>query len=103
MGDNASREAFNIIGRRIIQVAQAMSLFRAFLLQRWLTFPRTKWSSDRRPLKSSLGRMSRLLPGWEGEGNELCGDTGVGGDLHADLPPFFCDFIKVFIFSRSDS
>lgn len=52
------REAFNIIGRRIIQVAQAMSLTEDVLAAALADhLPEDKWSSDkRRPLKSSLGR-----------------------------------------------
>ncbi|KAI4533094.1 hypothetical protein MG293_016113 [Ovis ammon polii] len=51
------REAFNIIGRRIIQVAQAMSLTEDVLAAALADhLPEDKWSSDkRRPLKSSLG------------------------------------------------
>ncbi|XP_010640619.1 GPI transamidase component PIG-S isoform X2 [Fukomys damarensis] len=51
------REAFNIIGRRIIQVAQAMSLTEDVLAAALADHLREdKWSSDkRRPLKSSLG------------------------------------------------
>ncbi|KAF3816611.1 hypothetical protein GH733_013959 [Mirounga leonina] len=51
------REAFNIVGRRVIQVAQAMSLTEAVLAAALADhLPEDKWSSDkRRPLKSSLG------------------------------------------------
>ncbi|XP_068385900.1 GPI transamidase component PIG-S isoform X2 [Eschrichtius robustus] len=51
------REAFNIIGRRVIQVAQAMSLTEDVLAAALADhLPEDKWSSDkRRPLKSSLG------------------------------------------------
>uniref|UniRef100_A0A8C0AKP3 Phosphatidylinositol glycan anchor biosynthesis class S n=1 Tax=Bos mutus grunniens TaxID=30521 RepID=A0A8C0AKP3_BOSMU len=51
------REAFNIIGRRIIQVVQAMSLTEDVLAAALADhLPEDKWSSDkRRPLKSSLG------------------------------------------------
>ncbi|XP_004857050.1 GPI transamidase component PIG-S isoform X1 [Heterocephalus glaber] len=51
------REAFNIIGRRIIQVAQTMSLTEDVLAAALADhLPEDKWSSDkRRPLKSSLG------------------------------------------------
>nr|BAE20638.1 unnamed protein product [Mus musculus] len=51
------REAFNIIGRRIVQVAQAMSLTEDVLAAALADhLPEDKWSSDkRRPLKSSLG------------------------------------------------
>ena len=59
------REAFNIIGRRIIQVVQAMSLTEDVLAAALADhLPEDKWSSDkRRPLKSGLGRMTWLLPG----------------------------------------
>lgn len=68
------REAFNIIGRRIIQVAQAMSLTEDVLAAALADhIPEDKWSSDkRRPLKSSLGEVTGLGCG-KGEGNELCG------------------------------
>uniref|UniRef100_A0A2K5EHV8 Phosphatidylinositol glycan anchor biosynthesis class S n=1 Tax=Aotus nancymaae TaxID=37293 RepID=A0A2K5EHV8_AOTNA len=51
------REAFNIIGRRIIQVAQAMSLTEDVLAAALADhLPEDKWSAEkRRPLKSSLG------------------------------------------------
>ncbi|XP_019279329.2 GPI transamidase component PIG-S [Panthera pardus] len=51
------REAFNIVGRRVIQVAQAMSLTEDVLAAALADhLPEDKWSSDkRRPLKSSLG------------------------------------------------
>ncbi|XP_073653214.1 GPI transamidase component PIG-S isoform X2 [Tursiops truncatus] len=51
------REAFNIIGHRVIQVAQAMSLTEDVLAAALADhLPEDKWSSDkRRPLKSSLG------------------------------------------------
>ncbi|XP_023575749.1 GPI transamidase component PIG-S isoform X2 [Octodon degus] len=51
------REALNIIGHRIIQVAQAMSLTEDVLAAALADhLPEDKWSSDkRRPLKSSLG------------------------------------------------
>uniref|UniRef100_A0A8C2M2V0 Phosphatidylinositol glycan anchor biosynthesis, class S n=1 Tax=Cricetulus griseus TaxID=10029 RepID=A0A8C2M2V0_CRIGR len=51
------REALNIIGRRIIQIAQAMSLTEDVLAAALADhLPEDKWSSDkRRPLKSSLG------------------------------------------------
>ncbi|XP_048221483.1 GPI transamidase component PIG-S [Perognathus longimembris pacificus] len=50
-------EAFNIIGRRVIQVAQAMSLTEDVLAAALADhLPENKWNSDnRRPLKSSLG------------------------------------------------
>uniref|UniRef100_A0A2K6SWE1 Phosphatidylinositol glycan anchor biosynthesis class S n=1 Tax=Saimiri boliviensis boliviensis TaxID=39432 RepID=A0A2K6SWE1_SAIBB len=51
------REAFNIIGRRIVQVAQAMSLTEDVLAAALADhLPEDKWSAEkRRPLKSSLG------------------------------------------------
>ncbi|XP_062072515.1 GPI transamidase component PIG-S [Lepus europaeus] len=51
------REALNIMGRRIIQVAQAMSLTEDVLAAALADhLPEDKWSSDkRRPLKSSSG------------------------------------------------
>ncbi|XP_036925596.1 GPI transamidase component PIG-S [Sturnira hondurensis] len=51
------RQAFNIIGRRIVQIAQAMSLNEDVLAAALADhLPEDKWSSDkRRPLKSSLG------------------------------------------------
>ncbi|TEA28530.1 hypothetical protein DBR06_SOUSAS2010166 [Sousa chinensis] len=57
------REAFNIIGHRVIQVAQAMSLTEDVLAAALADhLPEDKWSSDkRRPLKSSLGRHSVFL------------------------------------------
>uniref|UniRef100_A0A2K5K4X8 GPI transamidase component PIG-S n=1 Tax=Colobus angolensis palliatus TaxID=336983 RepID=A0A2K5K4X8_COLAP len=50
------REAFNIIGRRIVQVAQAMSLTEDVLAAALADhLPEDKWSAEkRRPLKSSL-------------------------------------------------
>lgn len=62
------REAFNIIGRRIIQVAQAMSLTEDVLAAALADhLPEDKWSSDkRRPLKSSLGEVTAWLQ--EGRG-----------------------------------
>lgn len=59
------REAFNIIGRRIIQVAQAMSLTEDVLAAALADhLPEDKWSSDkRRPLKSSLGEVTGLREG----------------------------------------
>ncbi|XP_004857051.1 GPI transamidase component PIG-S isoform X2 [Heterocephalus glaber] len=57
------REAFNIIGRRIIQVAQTMSLTEDVLAAALADhLPEDKWSSDkRRPLKSSLGSSAASL------------------------------------------
>ena len=57
------REAFNIIGRRIVRVAQAMSLTEDVLAAALADhLPEDKWSSDkRRPLKSSLGRAWALF------------------------------------------
>nr|KAF6289686.1 phosphatidylinositol glycan anchor biosynthesis class S [Pipistrellus kuhlii] len=51
------REAFNIIGHRVIQAVQAMSLTEDVLAAALADhLPEDKWSSDkRRPLKSSLG------------------------------------------------
>lgn len=56
------REAFNIIGRRVIHIAQAMSLTGDVLAAALADhLPEDKWSSDkRRPLKSSLGRVTGL-------------------------------------------
>lgn len=64
------REAFNIIGRRIIQVAQAMSLTEDVLAAALADhLPEDKWSSDkRRPLKSSLGEVTAWLQ--EGRGRQ---------------------------------
>lgn len=65
------REAFNIVGRRVIQVAQAMSLTEDVLAAALADhLPEDKWSSDkRRPLKSSLGRVMELCCE-KGEGSE---------------------------------
>ena len=72
------RQAFNIIGRRIVQIAQAMSLNEDVLAAALADhLPEDKWSSDkRRPLKSSLGRVTGLYYR-KGEGNELCGGIGA--------------------------
>lgn len=61
------REAFNIIGRRIVQVAQAMSLTEDVLAAALADhLPEDKWSAEkRRPLKSSLGRAPGFATGRE--------------------------------------
>ncbi|KAK2111512.1 hypothetical protein P7K49_011258 [Saguinus oedipus] len=60
------REAFNIIGRRIIAVAQAMSLTEDVLAAALADhLPEDKWSAEkRRPLKSSLEEKQVQLS-WE--------------------------------------
>lgn len=64
------REALNIVGHQVIQVAQAMSLTEDVLAAALSDhLPEDKWSSDkRRPLKSSLGMVMGLCQ--KGEGNE---------------------------------
>lgn len=88
------REAFSIVGRRVIQVAQAMSLTEDVLAAALADhLPEDKWSSDkRRPLKSSLGRVMGLCRE-KGEGNEWRGGVGAGGESAYRLfTPFFCGF-----------
>lgn len=62
------REALTIIGHRVIQVAQAMSLTEDVLAAALADhLPEEKWSSDkRRPLKSSLGRGQGFAEGGRG-------------------------------------
>ncbi|XP_012871745.1 PREDICTED: GPI transamidase component PIG-S [Dipodomys ordii] len=102
-------EAFNIIGRRVIQVAQAMSLTEDVLAAALADhLPENKWSSDnRRPLKSSLGyeiTFSLLNPDpkshdvhWDIEGavqryvQPFLNALSVVGNFSVDSQVYHCD------------